>query len=276
MRGCIRAWWSRVVVVSLAAVVTQGVAIPGATMLRYTIPRVHKSHFGVYVCRAFNDVGFADSRDLVLHHAMDGPMIVRASDDALVHVGDDVTLEVVAKGDPMPSYQWYIDGSPLDDADGPTLVIHNFGEDLQGTYTCDVYNDAGRVSSRRMVVSVAASPPTVALSCPEVVHSRFGASATVSVSAAGVPFPTLQWYRDGVPIPAATSARFVIKCVDFESMGEYVCRATNDAGAVDSPPCSVSLAHEAPVIEWQPSRQSVWDGAEVSLKLVARGIPPPR
>ena len=62
---------------------------------------------------------------------MDAPVIVRSSDDVTARAGDDVTLEVVARGDPMPEYQWFVDGSAIQDADGPTLVIRNFAEDLQ-------------------------------------------------------------------------------------------------------------------------------------------------
>jgi hypothetical protein len=76
-----------------------------------------------------------------------------------------------------------------------------------------------------------------------------------------------------VAVPGANAARLVIKCVDMNTLGGYTCRARNSAGSADSAVCHVQLAPEAPVIEWQPSRQCVWNGAEVTLKLVARGIP---
>ena len=254
----------------------QGAAIDGAESTIHSIARVNRNHLGVYVCRAFNDMGFTNSLDLHLVHDMDAPVIVRTSPDLCVRVGDNVTLEVIAKGDPMPEYQWYIDGSAITDADGPSLVIHSFSEALQGSYCCQVYNAAGRASSRPINVAAVATLPAVSLTCGAVVQCRLGSGAAVAASATGVPFPTLQWYHDGVPVPGATAARHAIKAVDFDSLGEYVCRATNVAGAVDSAPCSMELAHEAPVIEWQPSFQKVHDGGEVLLKLVARGIPMPR
>ncbi len=55
--------------------------------------------------QAYNEVGFSDSTTLVLRHALEPATIVRLSEDSVVLVGGTLALDVVATGDPAPTYQ---------------------------------------------------------------------------------------------------------------------------------------------------------------------------
>jgi hypothetical protein len=57
------------------------------------------------VAQAYNEVGFTDSTTLVLKHAVEGAAIVRLSEDCVVPIGGTLSLDVVATGDPAPTYQ---------------------------------------------------------------------------------------------------------------------------------------------------------------------------
>jgi hypothetical protein len=65
----------------------EGVAIPSAASRRLVLPRMQRSHYGLYTCRAFNEAGFADSDPYALLLRSEAPTIIRTSDDcqACIH-----------------------------------------------------------------------------------------------------------------------------------------------------------------------------------------------
>ncbi len=62
----------------------EGVPVTGSTSRTLVIPRVQRSHLGSYICRAFNESGFADTEPLTIVLRNEAPLIVRASDDCEV------------------------------------------------------------------------------------------------------------------------------------------------------------------------------------------------
>jgi hypothetical protein len=63
-----------------------------------------------------------------------------------------------------------------------------------------------------------------------------GSRVTYFATADGTPAPSFQWKKDGVLIPGATEATYVIPVLGPEHGGTYVAIATNSEGSAESPP----------------------------------------
>ena len=63
-----------------------------------------------------------------------------------------------------------------------------------------------------------------------------GSRVILTATAEGEPAPTYTWKKDGVLIPGATSATYVIASAGPEHAGSYVAVATNVAGRAESAP----------------------------------------
>ena len=66
--------------------------------------------------------------------------------------GEMLAIVATASGVPQPEYQWRRNGLPIPGATRPMFVRHSVTEADMGTYTCDVYNVAGRVQWEEMAV----------------------------------------------------------------------------------------------------------------------------
>lgn len=66
--------------------------------------------------------------------------------------GEMLAIVATASGVPKPEYQWRRNGVAIPGANRPMLVRHSVTEADMGTYTCDVYNVAGRVQWEEMAV----------------------------------------------------------------------------------------------------------------------------
>ena len=76
------------------------------------------------------------------------PSITMQPTSQAVTVGSNVTLSVVANGNPLPGYQWYFNTSTLlADATNASLTITNVQSSNAGDYTVVVTNSVGSVTS---------------------------------------------------------------------------------------------------------------------------------
>jgi predicted extracellular nuclease len=85
------------------------------------------------------------------------------------------------------------------------------------------------------------SPPVIAAPLvPQAVV--VGDTVTFQITASGTPAPTYQWRRNGLDIPGATGAAFVITGVTTANAGSYDVVVTNSAGTVTSNAVVLSVA----------------------------------
>lgn len=61
-----------------------------------------------------------------------------------------------------------------------------------------------------------------------------GANVTFVVTSDGNPAPTFEWSKDGVAIPGATTATYVIPSFASDQAGAYTVKATNSLGSATS------------------------------------------
>lgn len=66
-------------------------------------------------------------------------------------------------------------------------------------------------------------------------------TATFSVTSDGTPPLTYQWRKNGVDIPGATGAVFVIPSVQLSDAGKYTVRVSNPAGSCVSDNATLSV-----------------------------------
>lgn len=74
-----------------------------------------------------------------------------------------------------------------------------------------------------------------------------GSTAVLSVTATGLPTPTLQWSKNGNVVAGAINSTLVLNNVNATDAGQYTCTVTNTSGTSTSEPVTLSLAAAANV-----------------------------
>jgi hypothetical protein len=184
----------------------------------------------------------------------------------------DVTFWVAATGYPTPSYQWYINGTPISGATSPSYTATAIPATV-GTYTVILSNQGGMVTSDAVTLAINLSsitPPsgggtqgttTVATGGTAVLsaNSSGGGALTASspshgaaptsrvVGIGGSPAQeavsgvTYQWFWNGSPIAGATGSTYVLSDVSAANDGIYTCLETNAGGSVMTSPATIAV-----------------------------------
>ncbi len=71
--------------------------------------------------------------------------VSRMTQDAIVHVGEDLSMEVLIDGVTASSYQWYFNDQPISGANQRVYNIVNAQVDDAGTYRLDAFGEDGRM-----------------------------------------------------------------------------------------------------------------------------------
>jgi len=79
------------------------------------------------------------------------------------------------------------------------------------------------------------------LSHPTAVTVAAGETATFSVTAAGIPRPALQWFKNGAALTGATMATLKLERARAGDAGSYTMTATNSSGSATSRPAALSV-----------------------------------
>jgi hypothetical protein len=199
-----------------------GSAIEGQTSATLTLTAVTEANDGQYSVRATNAAGSVTSAISALTVGRSA-LITSQPEGALIAVGGSVTLRVIASGRPAPSYQWFLNGDPIDGADQSTLSISSATASSAGSYTVRVSNQFATETSQAAVVRVA---QTVSMQNARQVQS-FVPGSTLSIGLPDVEVSSslrYVWYRNGKVIPGANGASLFIESASFADSGEYLLR----------------------------------------------------
>jgi hypothetical protein len=85
------------------------------------------------------------------------PIINGAPRSQTVSIGDTITFSILASGDPLLSYQWYFNGSPVGGS-SETYTVSNVQQSDAGDYWVVVDNLGGSATSDRGTLTVLAAP----------------------------------------------------------------------------------------------------------------------
>ena len=198
---------------------------------------------------AMNSGGTSHGLDKVFATAIvDPPQVVAGQQplSQIVAVGQVTSLYVGAmEGSPIPTdapltYQWRRNGIAIAGAKAPLYILPPATVAMAGTYTCQISNAAGSISSGAAELGVVDQ-------APKNVSVAFGSPATLTVTAAGNNL-LYQWYKDSVLVPLATSSKLTIPAVQSSNDGTYLCSVRNIGGLLFSGPVKVAGFSTAPVI----------------------------
>lgn len=162
--------------------------------------------------------------------------------------GGTLVLSASATGTGL-EYAWLKDGAALANggrisgANSATLTIAGVTPEDAGRYTFTVSNVSGSRSSHDAEVRVALKPAI----------TRQPASATVVVGSAAILSVglgggegTIRWFKNGAPIPSASSAELSFPAVTVEDAAAYHAEVANAAGTVRTIPAVLSVVSDPP------------------------------
>jgi hypothetical protein len=248
----------------------QGVNLGGQTWASMTLSNVTSAAAGGYAVVVQNVAGGVTSRVATLTVRVP-PSITQAPASRTVVLGNAVTLIVEAAGTSPLTYQWKKNGQVLAGQTMPRLVIGAVQAADAGSYTVEVGNAAGAVTSPAAVLTVQ-QPPLISQQ-PVGRTVAAGSSVTLGVTATGTTPLHYQWRKDGLDLKGQTSATLALSSLTGADSGSYSVHITNPAGSTSSAAAPVTVL-ERPSITQQPSSQTVAAGTTVSLAVTAAGTTP--
>jgi 5'-nucleotidase len=205
------------------------------------------------------------------------PAIALQPQDAAVLLGQPATFTGSATGDPAPSLLWYRGESPLAGEASPTLVLPAAARADDGSlWTLKATSPLGVAPSRAARLTVQ-WPPAFTVQ-PASMGILEGQDAAFQVQVDANPAPSLQWYRDGIPIPLATGATCTVQGAALQDGGaRFTCRADNGVGSAVSEAALLTVARRPtlPVFTLQPTDQTVNEGQTATFTAAGTGYPTP-
>uniref|UniRef100_A0A2K6LEZ4 Contactin 2 n=1 Tax=Rhinopithecus bieti TaxID=61621 RepID=A0A2K6LEZ4_RHIBE len=211
------------------------------------IARTNASDLGNYSCLATSHMDFSTksvfSKFAQLNLAAEdtrlfAPSIkARFPAETYALVGQQVTLECFAFGNPVPRIKWRkVDGSlsPQWTTAEPTLQIPSVSFEDEGTYECEAENSKGRDTVQGRII-VQAQPEW--LKVISDTEADIGSNLRWGCAAAGKPRPTVRWLRNGEPLASQNRVEVLAGDLRFsklslEDSGMYQCVAENKHGTI--------------------------------------------
>ncbi len=99
-----------------------------------------------------------------------------------------------------------------------------------------------------------------------------GTDAEISIRATGISAISYQWFKDGNPVPGATSDTLLLEDVTIADNGDYTCHASNAQGSATSAVGQL-IVLDAPVINGISDPVTLVEGGNFSLTVEAIGAP---
>jgi parallel beta-helix repeat protein len=159
------------------------------------------------------------------------PVVTQQPQGSTVCVGNDVTLSAAATGVNV-SYQWFKGTTAIPRANGATFVVSNATEINAGTYSVQVSNACGNLTSQAAEVIV--NPAVMITQQPANVNVGLGSEIRFSVVANGSGTLTYKWFKNGVEIAGATQATYTITRAETSDSGSYMAVVVGECGADSS------------------------------------------
>jgi uncharacterized lipoprotein YddW (UPF0748 family) len=200
------------------------------------------------------------------------PSITGQPQSLTVIAGANVTFSVTASGSRPLAYQWRLNGTNIPQATSNTLTRTNVQPADAGSYSVEVGNVAGTVTSSNASLIVNVRPAFVAQ--PQSLAVNQGAEAVFSALATGTPPLTYRWRFFGTNLPGANGTVFVRSNAQPADAGTYSVTVSNVAGVIGSTGAALTVL-VPPTILTPPQSLAVNAGETFTFSVTATGTPPP-
>ena len=195
----------------------------------------------------------------------------------------NVTLKIVATGNPSLTYQWSKDGVAVSGGTDATLSLTAVTSTNGGNYTVTLTSGLVTYTSAPTLVQVFPTGTPVSsvvlVTQPTDVSVTAGQSASFSVEATSSQPLTYQWMKNSANITGATNATYTIGSTQVSDSGAYSVTVTDGSSAVTTTNANllVTAGNTAvvPAITTQPTSQTVTVGDTVTFTAGASGSPSP-
>ncbi|XP_014065781.1 peroxidasin isoform X2 [Salmo salar] len=242
---------------------------------------------GVYQCMAKNVAGEVKTSQVTLRYfgAPSRPSFVIHPQNTEVLVGESITLECSATGQPQPRVSW----TKGDRTSLPTdarinitpsggLFIQNVVQADGGQYTCFASNNVDTIHATAHIIVQATPQFTVTPQDQSVLE---GHTVDFTCEASGYPQPVIAWTRGGSPLPqdrrhlVLSSGTLRIARVAPHDEGQYECQAVSPLGTVRTAVQLNIQQRVTPVFTNAPRDVTVESGTDVQIPCRAQGQPEP-
>lgn len=179
--------------------------------------------------------------------------------------GTSLNLSVNASGLNL-SYQWMKDGVEIPAAVSPTYSLPGAAQTSAGDYRVKISDSCKTTTVQISEVSVKLKPvitaqPQGSTICP-------GMSLSLTVIATGA--NSIQWKKDGVTIPGATTATLTITNAQTPDGGRYTVEVLNSCGVTTSNDALVKISKRT-AITLHPQSKVEKEGNSVTFTVTAEG-----
>ena len=152
--------------------------------------------------------------------------------------------------------------------DGQTVNVSVFDTDLVYQYGLNA-NDGSIIYSVLGAAEIMAVAPIISDQSTGITVDH-GTSVSFFITAAGIPDPTYQWYKDSEAISGETSDSIDLGAVEIENAAIYYCVATNVAGSATSNNMVLGIN---PYLVSQTPDTELDAGTAITLEVVVAGEP---
>jgi arylsulfatase A-like enzyme len=209
------------------------------------------------------------------------PVILNPPSGLTLPPGQNAGFSVTARGTPILTYKWLKDGITVTNggnvsgATTSNLTITAISGSDAGSYSVIVSNGSGNsVTSSPAILTVTG---LTIVSQPQSRMDDYGATATFSVSAGGVPPFSYQWRKGGVGlndggnVSGAKTNLLNLASVSYLDAGGYSVVLSNGFGSVTS--ATATLTVRDPTITMQPVGRTNLPGTTATFNVAAAGSP---
>lgn len=212
--------------------IADGGSISGAITSALAITSAQPSDNGNYTVLVSNTFGSTTSSPpavLTINSGNIAPSITGPNDTTVIQ-GNNATFTASVAGVPAPAIQWQKTGVDIPGATTASLTINNtqYPAD-QAVYSIVATNVAGLATNSAALTVIV--PPAITAQ-PTNAVALSGASASLSVSATGVPSPSYQWKKNGADIGNATTSTLTFAATQPSDAATYSVLVTNAAGTI--------------------------------------------